>query len=186
MRSPESQPASQVNNRIRHLLSGVSEHGDQHLAEVERDLLQMDVLLEEAIRKLGVSFMAIHQAISRQQETLRGMVAESADLAACTSNIEALQSEISRHVGDAVTGLQFQDMTSQLIRRMVAHLSGLRDVLGSLDADGEGLKESADEALLALLSHAGERAGASRAALAESARSPVSQRHMESGEIELF
>ena len=186
MLSSESQPASPANDQIRHLLSGVSIHGDQHLAEVERDLVQMDVLLDEAIRKLCTSFTAIHQAISRQQETMRGMLADSADLSARAANIEALQGEISRHVGDVVTGLQFQDMTSQLIRRMVAHLSGLRDVFGALDASGDGLKESADEALLALLSHAGERADASSAALAEGARSAVKQRHMESGEIELF
>jgi hypothetical protein len=60
----ESRPANPVSDRIRHLLSGVSVHGDQHLAEVERDLVQMDVLLDEAIRELCASFMAIHHAIS--------------------------------------------------------------------------------------------------------------------------
>ena len=52
-------PREQMNQQVLHLLSGVSTHGDQHLAEVERDLVQMDVLLEEAIKKLGESFMAI-------------------------------------------------------------------------------------------------------------------------------
>ena len=47
-------------------------------------------------------------------------------------------------------------------------------------------QESADEALLALLNHAGERANANSVALAEGAPSAVKQHHMESGDIELF
>jgi hypothetical protein len=65
--TPASDP---LNAQVMQLLSGVSAHGDQHLAEVERDLVQMDVLLDEAIKKLCASFMAIHHAVDRQQEAL--------------------------------------------------------------------------------------------------------------------
>jgi hypothetical protein len=40
---------------------------------------------------------------------MRGMLADSTEVVARTAYIAALQGEISRHVGDAVTGLQFQD-----------------------------------------------------------------------------
>ena len=172
--------------QVMHLLSGVSEHGDQHLAEVERDLVQMDVLLDEAIKKLCASFMAIHRAVDLQQEALDGLLAEGRLAPVHAARFEMLRGEINRHVAAAVTGLQFQDMTSQLIGRMVQHLAGLRDVFGALDANGSLLPESSNEALLATLSQIGDRVGACCTERAGGVRSTVNQRHMNSGDIELF
>jgi hypothetical protein len=45
---------------IKKLLTGLSEHGSQHLSEIETDLVQTNILLSEAIEKLSASFMAIH------------------------------------------------------------------------------------------------------------------------------
>ena len=44
---------------LKELLSGLSEHGSQHLTEIETDLVQTNVLLSEAIEKLSASFMAV-------------------------------------------------------------------------------------------------------------------------------
>ncbi len=181
---PQESPSGELpmNTQVMRLLSGVSVHGDQHLAEVERDLVQMDVLLDEAIKKLCTNFMAIHHAVDRQQEALNGLLAGSIPAAECAARFEALRGEIGQHVGAAVTGLQFQDMTSQLIGRMVQHLAGLRDVFGALDTNGAALPESGSEALLALLGDIGSRVGVRSSGV----RSTVNQRHMESGDIELF
>lgn len=180
----EPSASERLNLQVMHLLSGVSAHGDQHLAEVERDLVQMDVLLNEAIKKLCASFVAIHQAVERQQEILKGLPAEhgAGDEVA---RIDALRSEINEHVGAAVTGLQFQDMTSQLIGRMVQHLAGLRDVFGALDTNGSVFPESNNEALLAALRDISDRVGAFCTEQG-GVRSTVNQRHMDSGDIELF
>ena len=62
--------SEQLNVQALDLLAGVSTHGDQHLAEVERDLVQMNTLLDEAIKKLCSSFMAIHAAVGKQQEAM--------------------------------------------------------------------------------------------------------------------
>lgn len=164
MISPEPQVGELTNAQVMRLLSGVSAQGEQHLAEVERDLAQMDVLLDEAIRKLCASFMAINHAVGAQREMLDRVLSAGAAAPDCAARFEALGDEISRHVGAAVTGLQFQDMTSQLTGRMKRHLAELRDVLGALDANGPAPPES--------------RAGI--------VRSTVNQRHMESGDIELF
>ena len=179
-------PSERLNMQVRHLLSGVSEHGDQHLAEVERDLVQMDVLLDEAIKKLCTSFMAIHHAVDLQQEALDGLLGDGMQSPDSAARLEALRGEINQHVGAAVTGLQFQDMTSQLIGRMVQHLAGLRDVFGALDANGSVLPESSNEALLATLSQISDRVGACCLVRAGGVRSTVNQRHMDSGDIELF
>mgnify|MGYP003451331253 FL=1 len=77
-------------------------------------------------------------------------------------------------------------MTSQLIGRMVQHLAGLRDVFGALDANGSLLPESSNEALLATLSQISDRVGACCTERAGGVRSTVNQRHMNSGDIELF
>lgn len=186
MAANDMSPSERLNAQVMHLLSGVSEHGDQHLAEVERDLVQMDVLLDEAIKKLCASFMAIHRAVDLQQEALDGLLAEGRLAPGHAARFEALRGEINRNVAAAVTGLQFQDMTSQLIGRMVQHLAGLRDVFGALDANGSVLPESSNEALLATLSQIGERVGACCTERAGGVRSTVNQRHMNSGDIELF
>ena len=54
-----------LGSHVKRLLSGVSDHGKQHLSEVETDLKQTHLLLEEAIEKLTASFMAIHTAVGR-------------------------------------------------------------------------------------------------------------------------
>ena len=36
---------------IKKLLTGLSEHGSQHLSEIETDLVQTNILLSEAIEK---------------------------------------------------------------------------------------------------------------------------------------
>ncbi len=133
--------------------------GGAHIEEVERDLAQMNALLEAAIEKLLVSFMAIHRGIASQQQTLQEAALEHPEFSSCAARMDALREDIARHIGEAVAGLQFQDMTSQLIRRMGEHLAGVRDDLASCT-----------ETLPA-------RSGSRRV---------VSQQHMECGDIELF
>ena len=179
-------PASErLNAQVLQLLSGVSAHGDQHLAEVERDLVQMDVLLDEAIKKLCASFMAIHHAVDRQQEALDALLVDGMPSPESVARFAALRGEIQQHVGAAVTGLQFQDMTSQLIGHMAQHLAGLRGVFGALDTNGSVLPKS-NEVLLETLSHISGRVGACCTVRAGGVRSTVNQRHMDSGDIELF
>lgn len=187
MLSREPQPGDMMNAQVIRLLSGVSVHGDQHLAEVERDLVQMDLLLSEAIKKLCASFLAIHRAVDLQQETLKGILSAEQPTPDQAARLEALREEIGQHVGAAVTGLQFQDMTSQLIGRMVQHLAGLRDVFGELGTNGStALPESGSVEMLDRLNHISDRVGARCSELAGAVRSTVNQRHMESGDIELF
>ena len=186
MLSHQSQPGAVMNTQLMRLLAGVSMHGDQHLEEVERDLVQMDALLDDAIKKLCASFMAIHHALAQQQEALNSMLSDGASASDYAVRLEALQGEINQHVCAAVTGLQFQDMTSQLIGRMVLHLAGLRDVFSALDSNGAAHPDSSHDTLLATLDHISDRVGARCTELAVGVRSTVNQRHMASGEIELF
>ena len=59
-----------LGSHVKRLLSGVSDHGRRHLNEVETDLVQTNLLLEEAIDKLTGSFMAIHRTVDARQEAI--------------------------------------------------------------------------------------------------------------------
>ena len=64
-----------LGSHVKRLLSGVAIHGRRHLTEVETDLLQTELLLEEAIDKLTSSFMAIHSAVGARQEAIDRLLA---------------------------------------------------------------------------------------------------------------
>ena len=176
-----------LGSQVKQLLSGVSDHGAQHLTEVETDLAQTSFLLGEAIEKLGASFMAIHAAVCAQQDTVDLLVSGAAPTPDIAARLQATQGEIGRHVNAAVTGLQFQDMTSQLIDRTVKRVVGFRDVLGSLGSGGSGMQPEAETGeIVALLKNINQLLQEQSTRLESVSWKAVSQTHMESGDIELF
>lgn len=176
-----------MGSEVKQLLSGISDHGAQHLNEVETDLAQTSFLLGEAIEKLAASFMAIHAAISAQQALVDLLVASAAPAPEIAVRLQAMQGEIGRHVNAAVTGLQFQDMTSQLIDRTVKRVVGFRDVLGMLGASGEAAPPESETAeIVDLLANINELLQEQSTRLESVSWKAVSQTHMESGDIELF
>ncbi|MHB1247633.1 MAG: chemotaxis protein, partial [Sulfuriferula sp.] len=71
--------------------------------------------------------------------------------------------------------------------RMVTHLSGLRDVFGALDTGSTNvLPESNHEDIITLLNSLNQMLAERSVVLEGALRRAVSQRHMESGDIELF
>jgi Sec7-like guanine-nucleotide exchange factor len=173
--------------QMRQLLSALAKQGTLHLAEVETDLTQTNFLLGEAIAKLGASFMAIHQAVCAQQAIVDQLLAQSQGDTETVQKLEDVKSQISQHINSAVTGLQFQDMTSQLIERTIRRVNGLRDVFvavsesGSVESAGDGLDE-----MNVLLSKISKTLEDQSIKLESVLCKPVSQTHMESGDIELF
>jgi hypothetical protein len=77
-------------------------------------------------------------------------------------------------------------MTSQLIGRMARHLAGMRDVFGALAINGSVSLDSGNEVLGAVLDTISDRVTTRFSELEGVVRSTVNQRHMESGDIELF
>lgn len=173
--------------QLKRLLAGVSDHGHQHLTEVETDLVQTAILLTEAIDKLGTSFLAIHKAVSAQQAAVEKLLATDSPTPEMTEQLKKMQGEIDIHVNSAVTGLQFQDMTNQLIDRTVRRVTGLRDVLGVVGSSGSDvLPESDSEQIADLLERINKLLDDQSGKLESKLWRQVSQTHMNSGEIELF
>lgn len=176
-----------LGSQLKELLSGISGHGHQHLTEAEKDLVQTTVLLREAIAKLGASFLGIHEAVTRQQEAIDELLARHPAPAELADRFNAVQGEIGAHVNSAVTSLQFQDMTSQLIDRTMRRIGGMRDVLGTLDANGlSGLATSDMKDISDLITCLNEALTEQEAKLGNLVQRSVSQTHMASGDVELF
>lgn len=175
-----------LGSQVKNLLSNLSGHGAQHLTEVETDLLQTGILLGEAIEKLGASFMAIHEAVAAQQESIDLLLSGEQPTPEMAEKLKARQSEISQHINAAVTGLQFQDMTNQLIGRIVTRVAGLRDVLDGVGAGSSGISESNAEEIVESLSCINKVLEEQSNKLESALWKAVCQTHMESGDIELF
>lgn len=176
-----------MGSQVKRLLSGVSTHGNQHLTEVETDLAQTTFLLDEAIQKLGASFMAIHEAVCAQQKAVELLLAGDLPSAENAAQLKAMHVEIDKHVNAAVTGLQFQDMTSQLIHRTMQRVSGLREVLHILGTGIEGMMPQSEvEEVASLLHHLNAVLDNHAEKLESVTWKPVQQTHMESGDVELF
>lgn len=80
---------------------------------VRADLVQLEILLKEAIAKLSSGFIGAHEALARQQSLDGDRNPECAALAA----------EACAHLGSALTALQFEDIAAQLIASAHARLS---------------------------------------------------------------
>ena len=76
------------------------------------DLVQLELLLKEAIVKLSNSFVGAHQALARQQAL------PDHDNPECI----ALAKLASAHLDSALTALQFEDIASQLIASARRHI----------------------------------------------------------------
>jgi hypothetical protein len=179
--------AKLLGSQVKHLLSNLSDHGTQHLTEVETDLVQTSFLLGEAIEKLGASFMAIHEAITAQQEAIDLLLSGAKPTPEIAEKLKAKHSEIGQHVNAAVTGLQFQDMTSQLIGRTVRRVTGLREVLGGLGSSSSGMPPEGNlDEMIATLNSINQVLEEQSVKLESALWKAVCQTHMESGDIELF
>ncbi len=172
---------------LRQLLKAVSDHGAQHLLEVESDLNQTTIILSGAIEKLGDCFMAIHSAVTNQQLEIDALLEVVEIPKEVHQKVIALRQQISTEVDAAVTGLQFHDMTSQLITRVIKRVDGLRESLLTLASHGEDMdSEKEHEEIINLLAEMSAGLHMRNDALKGVLRKSVGQQDMSSGEIELF
>lgn len=176
-----------IGNQLKIMLSGLSKHGVQHISEMENDLLQTNVLLEEAIGKLVASFMAIHGALSVQRELIEGLASGRVPNPETVAGIVTISEDVERHITDAITSMQFQDMTRQLVERTLKRVAGLRGIMASLGSCGVGLPSNPGVGeIVAVLRSINKQLALQNDELNQMLWKTVRQKHMDSGDIELF
>lgn len=183
-------PTKTMLQELKRLLLDTASGGSRQLTEVESDLVQTNILLGEAIGKLGSSFMELHRSVQAQQTILEALMnGTGAFDAESIERLKGTQAQVSYHVNAAVTGLQFQDMTSQLLERIVRRVIGLREALGVLSANSFEIvpeQDQTDEELEELLTSTVQAMEERLTVLDNGLWKAVRQTRMESGDIELF
>lgn len=172
---------------LRSLLAAVSDHGKQHLVEVEADLMQTNILLNGAIEKLSDSFMAIHEAVTKQQQMLDSLMAIHHFKQDEVDQLNGISQEIGEEVNSAVTAMQFQDMTNQLLTRTIKRVNGLKDLLQELASHGNEMDPSHEhEEIAKFLEDMSHSLHVGSHALSGGLRRSVDQKDMMTGDIDLF
>src|SRR3954471_8977243 len=168
-----------LGSHVKRLMSGVSDHGKKHLTEVETDLIQTELLLEEAIEKLTASFMAIHSAVTARQEIVDALLSGIMPSEQYRERLPGLSDEVAGYVNTAITSMQFQDMTAQLIDRTLKRVTGLREFLGTLGAHGADLpSDSGNEEIVDLLGKVSMVLAIQSLELRSVLRKAVNQQHL--------
>ena len=176
-----------LGSHVKQLLSGVSDHGISHLQEIESDLVQITVLLSDAIRDLGTSFLDLHAALKLQEILIKKNVDDGSISTDNKEQFNKIQSEIEMHINEAVRNLQFQDLTSQLVSRTVQRSTGLRDLLCTISLVGNDIEQdSAHSEIVLLLKEVSRKLELQSIELKSLLRKTVSQQDLGSGDIELF
>nr|WP_198981776.1 chemotaxis protein [Herbaspirillum sp. ASV7] len=183
-------PTKTMLQELKRLLLDTASGGSRQLTEVESDLVQTNILLGEAIGKLGSSFMELHRSVQAQQTILEALMNGTGEFdAESIERLKGTQVQVSHHVNAAVTGLQFQDMTSQLLERIVRRVIGLREALGVLSANSFEIvpeQDQTDAELEELLTSTVQAMEERLTVLDNGLWKAVRQTRMESGDIELF
>lgn len=183
MASINTVPVAEISS----LLSEVSDHSIQHLMEAEADLHQTTDLLSGAIEKLSTSFMEVHEAASAQQTEIDALINHIEMPAATIEQLLSLRATVETKVNDAVTGLQFQDMTSQLIERVIKRVNGLKGSLTALAEHSASMDPAHEhEEVVRLLEEISAGLNVRDQTLKGTLNKSVRQEDMDSGEIELF
>lgn len=174
-------------SRLRKLLAAVSGHGKQHLLRVEADLLQTTFLLNKAIEDLSASFISVHDSVTKQQQILDTLIEQHHFNHEETKQLEVFKKNIANEVNAVITGLQFQDLTSQLLTRTINHVNGLKDLLQELVTHDDVVEAGNEQKqLISFLEEVDRKLHASSHTLAAESRPSVKSQDMATGDIELF
>lgn len=150
--------------------------------------------IRDSMGKVGASLVQAHDSIyvvasmdmnfalqSKQkvQDTLKHIEGINEEMARTAEEINRRAGEVANRVNDAVTALQFQDMSSQLIAHTVNRIATIREMTAGAD---EAVKSVGDaEAFHNARNRVHEALERNRARL-----NPVKQESLDSGEVELF
>jgi len=131
--------------------------------------------------------MGIHKAVIDQEQEIDAILSEIDIPEASYQKLLVLRRKVSAEVDAAVTGMQFQDMTNQLITRVIKRVDGLRASLKTLADHGEDMDPKHEhEEIVHLLEEMNISLNQRNDALKGGLIKSVGQQDMSSGDVELF
>ncbi|MDH4557844.1 methyl-accepting chemotaxis protein [Pseudomonas sp. BN417] len=152
--------------------TGFSEQIRQHVDVVYRELQDADAAIAQLADKDMGFALDSKQQVHHMLEDLEGMNRHTLKV---IQELDRLSLEVGTGVDQAITALQFQDMSSQLLGQMCRHFAKL----GGFAAGLGGLRSLAPEQWP-------ERMENETAELRKPVANPVSQSSVKAGEVELF
>ncbi len=171
-------------------LSNRSDHFSNQIRSHMTGVHESVSAAEQAINQLASKDMNFAlQNKTRVQEMMESIQKINQEMTDAVSELQGISTEIEQHVNVAVTSLQFQDLTTQLIGHIDRRVDTLENIMGSVAAiqleDGNPNGDAAQECRQRLRRF--KEAIMEAAKLIEQIRhNPVSQQEMASGDIELF
>lgn len=155
--------------------------------QADLELTQTQALLKDAIERLTASFSNIHAHVGAQHKLALTRAVRQEERGRDEAIDQALDISIvlEQDINAAIRSLQFQDISTQLLEHAKRRLWAMGEVL----ADIETLASEAQDESLDFIDHLYRHKEAilHKASLIDERNdSPVSQGHMETGDIELF
>lgn len=162
----------------------LSQRTDQFSQQIRSRMDAVHAALTEANDSIhAVATMDMNHALQskqRVQETMQRIEQVNEAMADAAQKINQHADAVGSQVNRAVTALQFQDMTSQLLAQGRHRLAAVQEMLAAFAEDASHGGDALED-----LSRAVERAR-SRLTAADASRNAVAQTNMGSGEVELF
>ncbi len=162
-------------------LAQLASLSQQQLRVAEQSLLQTQEILAEAIKQLNASFLGIHEVIKTHDDVHKQ---EESPAVGSSKPVVTVENAAAVHVNSAVTALQFQDISSQLLTDSQLRIAGVCGLLAAaLPMVNDHASHPDAFCLKQALEHALAQQGAS---LDRLGASPIAGCSNDPGAIELF
>ena len=174
-------------SELHELLQSVVCNSGDCLSEMESDLLQVNLLLMEAINKLGDNVLEIGRNLDSQKQVINQMVKMGNGSPFIIEQLDELGQSVDEGVASVITAMQFQDITSQLLDKVLGRVRCLREVLDEVEKLAGGItKAGSDSDVLAMIHEASLAMHIKHEQMKAIEVQNVMQSHMDPGSIDLF
>ncbi|MBB1486840.1 methyl-accepting chemotaxis protein [Oceanospirillum sediminis] len=165
-------------------LSQKTTHFSDQIRSLMSDLHASFNNADTSIQKISSVDMGFASDSKKRIETVMSRLEEiNHESAMALSSQSVLANEVDEHISQATTGLQFQDMTSQLLDHTKTRLDMIHDLMEEL---GHMTRNDGGDTPHDITNHIRQRLKDTQEKIDNMKHSPVAHEDMGSGDIELF
>ncbi|MGD9786423.1 MAG: methyl-accepting chemotaxis protein [Sulfuricellaceae bacterium] len=178
-----------VADEVRSLSNRSNHFSDQirsHMETVHQSVTQAESAIN-ALASKDMNFALRNK--TRVQEMMDNIQTLNQEMADAVSELTDISGQVEQNVNTAITSLQFQDLTTQLLGHIDKRIAAMESVMDSIAAIPLAEESSATEASIECrlrLQHFKEALTEAAKLVEQVKHNPVSQAEMSAGDIELF